>query len=330
MWGISWGGFNSIQMAMRPETPSALRAIVALEATDLLFKDDVHYIDGMMHLDEYVDHDRPAERAVAGAGVPDRRGDAVARGSTRRRGSSGGSASSATGRSGSAARSAPDYSRLRVPALLIGGWYDGYRDSVPRMLERCRRSPSARSSGPWNHAWPHDAVPGPGDRVAARDGALVGPLAEGRGQRDRPRAAVRRLRPRLVPAGHGRRRDPGRMAAGGRLAAGTVAGKASSRFATTASLASEKPARPGARGSVRALVGVEAGGWWGELRPDQGPWDAAEPRVRDRAAGRAAGDPRVPARRAARVGGRAAGELLRPHLRRGARTARSGWSPARG
>ena len=31
----------------------------------------------------------------------------------------------------------PDYARLTVPAYLIGGWYDGYRDSVPRMLAAC-------------------------------------------------------------------------------------------------------------------------------------------------------------------------------------------------
>src|SRR5208282_773138 len=38
MFGISWGGFNSIQ---------------AVDATEQLFHDDVHYIDGMMHFDEF-------------------------------------------------------------------------------------------------------------------------------------------------------------------------------------------------------------------------------------------------------------------------------------
>ena len=51
MWGISWGGFNSIQIAMR--RPPALKAIVAVEASDDMFHDDVHYIDGLLHLDEY-------------------------------------------------------------------------------------------------------------------------------------------------------------------------------------------------------------------------------------------------------------------------------------
>ena len=51
MFGISWGGFNSIQMAMRH--PPALKAILAVDATEQLFHDDMHYIDGMMHFDEF-------------------------------------------------------------------------------------------------------------------------------------------------------------------------------------------------------------------------------------------------------------------------------------
>ena len=51
MFGISWGGFNSIQLAMRH--PPALKAILAVDATEQLFHDDIHYIDGMMHFDEF-------------------------------------------------------------------------------------------------------------------------------------------------------------------------------------------------------------------------------------------------------------------------------------
>jgi len=51
MFGISWGAFNSIQMAMR--NPPALKAIVAIQGTDDLFHDDCHFIDGMMHVDCY-------------------------------------------------------------------------------------------------------------------------------------------------------------------------------------------------------------------------------------------------------------------------------------
>ena len=49
MFGISWGGFNSIQMAMR--NPPALKAFVSLMATEYLYQEDVHYMDGIMHTD---------------------------------------------------------------------------------------------------------------------------------------------------------------------------------------------------------------------------------------------------------------------------------------
>ena len=51
MMGISWSGFNSLQMAMR-HAPD-LKAIIAVDATAELFHDDVHYIDGMAHVDEF-------------------------------------------------------------------------------------------------------------------------------------------------------------------------------------------------------------------------------------------------------------------------------------
>ena len=51
MFGISWGGFNSIQMAMR--RPPALKAIVPVMATDDIYQDDVHFMDGIMHVDAY-------------------------------------------------------------------------------------------------------------------------------------------------------------------------------------------------------------------------------------------------------------------------------------
>ena len=132
MWGISWGGFNAIQVALR--RPPALKAIIAVDASDDLFHDDVHYIDGLLHLDEYVlmiDHlnmlppapDFPLDDA--GLGPP-----------VRHRAVADDLAGQAAGRAvtGGAHRCGRTTARLAVPAFLIGGWYDGYRDSVPRML----------------------------------------------------------------------------------------------------------------------------------------------------------------------------------------------------
>ena len=157
MWGISWGGFNAIQVALR--RPPALKAIIAVDASDDLFHDDVHYIDGLLHLDEYalmIDHlnalppapDFPLDEATL-----------------RRRADSEPWLLTWLGQQQDGpywrrASLRPDYSRLTVPAFLVGGWLDGYRDSIPRMLAACP-APVRVLIGPWNHAFPHDAVPGP-------------------------------------------------------------------------------------------------------------------------------------------------------------------------
>ena len=44
MIGISWGGFNGLQVAAR--RPPALKAIVTLCSTDDRYADDVHYMGG--------------------------------------------------------------------------------------------------------------------------------------------------------------------------------------------------------------------------------------------------------------------------------------------
>ena len=53
------------------------------------------------------------------------------------------------------------YDRIRIPSFFIGGWYDGYRDSIPRMLENVQ-APVKAIVGPWSHAWPHEPYPEPG------------------------------------------------------------------------------------------------------------------------------------------------------------------------
>src|SRR5687768_5430070 len=77
MFGISWGGFNSIQMAAR--NIPALKAIIAIDATEDLYQDDVHYMDGIMHLDSWemsmdLDNARPGapEYVVDDANFRDR------------------------------------------------------------------------------------------------------------------------------------------------------------------------------------------------------------------------------------------------------------------
>jgi uncharacterized protein len=164
MFGISWGGFNSIQMAMR--RPPALKAILAVAATEALFTEDVHYMDGIMHVDEFeVAMDLDQGRSGAPAFALDEATLARRMDST---------------------PWSLDYFRhqrmgpfwrapvrrledIRIPCFLIGGFQDGYRNSILRMLERVP-APVHAWLGPWNHDYPNQSIYGP--RVEWRDQAV--------------------------------------------------------------------------------------------------------------------------------------------------------------
>lgn len=158
IWGISWGGFNAIQLAMR--RPPALKAIIALMATDDLYRDDIHYIDGVLHVDEFalqIDHENslpaPPDYPTDAAYFRNRF-DAEPWIFTYLRHS----VDSDWWRRKSLRF---NYQSLTVPSFLIGGQLDGYRDAVLRMLDSVQ-APVKGLLGPWNHSFPDNAVPGPG------------------------------------------------------------------------------------------------------------------------------------------------------------------------
>jgi len=158
MFGLSWSGFNSIQMAVR--NPPALKAIIAIDATEDLFQDDVHYMDGIFHVDswemyqdlynalpaapdyvlddEYFENRFDTEPWMMTYKGQQRDGPFWDRASARDK-----------------------YEQIRIPTFHIGGWYDGYRDSLPRMLEHLV-APAKAMIGAWIHAWPHEPYPNPG------------------------------------------------------------------------------------------------------------------------------------------------------------------------
>ena len=157
MFGVSWGGFNSIHLAMR--NPPALKAIIAVDATDDLYQDDVHFMDGILHVDSWemsqdLDNARPgAPGYVVDEAYFRDRFDTEPWMMTYKRQQRDGPF---WDRTALKAR----YDSIRVPTFVIGGWYDGYRDSVPRMLEHVE-APVKAIVGPWSHAFPHDAHPAP-------------------------------------------------------------------------------------------------------------------------------------------------------------------------
>ena len=162
MMGISWGGFNGLQVAAR--RPPALKAIVTICSTDDRYADDVHYMGGarltagfgwaafffgaMCH---------PPDPALVGdrwrtmwlqrlQNLP-----LFMEPWTRHQ------HRDAYWRHGSVCE---DYGAIQCPVYAVGGWTDGYSNAVPRLVERLA-VPRKGLIGPWAHAYPHFALPGP-------------------------------------------------------------------------------------------------------------------------------------------------------------------------
>ncbi|MBA2717960.1 MAG: CocE/NonD family hydrolase [Chloroflexi bacterium] len=164
MWGISYGGFTSIQVALLH--PPHLAAIVPMMATDDRYTDDVHYLGGCATVSEL------SQYAVSMVGMNAMPPLAAYRGAAwavewrerleqtpiwlfewLRQQHDG-----PYWRQGSLA---PDYGRLTTPTFLIGGWMDEYVDAAVRMLERCTNAPRKALIGNWVHDLPDDAYPAP-------------------------------------------------------------------------------------------------------------------------------------------------------------------------
>jgi putative CocE/NonD family hydrolase len=162
MMGISWGGFNALQVAAR--RPPALKAIVTICSTDDRYRDDVHYM-GATKLNSgfawasflFGSVCRPPDPALAGEQWRDmwlRRLENVPLFLERwlrhqRR--------DAYWKHGSVCE---DYSAIQCAVYAVGGWTDGYTNAIPRLLEHLT-APRKGLIGPWAHGYPHVALPGP-------------------------------------------------------------------------------------------------------------------------------------------------------------------------
>ncbi len=171
MWGTSYSGFNSLQIAC--ERPPALRAVCAIYASDDRWTDDVHWRGGALRLVDLVDYCHymtamnvlPPVPAVWGDGWEqewqrrlatsepwvltwlreNRHGDYWRTGSVRLD-------ADGTG-----------YDRIDVPVMLVAGWADGYRNTSLRTIRALAANgvPHRLLAGPWAHADPTTAMPGP-------------------------------------------------------------------------------------------------------------------------------------------------------------------------
>ena len=138
MIGISWGGFNSLQIAAR--RPPALKAIITLCSTDDRYADDVHYMGGACWHDML-----PLGACDAAFAMPPPPDPAIVGERWREH-----VAAAARGNQPLIATLAgpPAPRRLlearlglrglrgdRVPVLAVGGWADGYTNAILRLLE---------------------------------------------------------------------------------------------------------------------------------------------------------------------------------------------------
>lgn len=160
--GISWGGFNGLQIAALQ--PPALKAVVSIASTDDRYADDVHYMGGTMVIDQISwashmfaintlapDPDLVGDRwrgmwmdRLKGSGLwlknwleHQRRDDFWKHGSV-----------------------CEDISRIEVPVYAVSGWADGYTRTVFRLMESLQ-GPKKGLVGPWAHKYPHIGTPGP-------------------------------------------------------------------------------------------------------------------------------------------------------------------------
>tara|TARA_R110000751_G_scaffold62237_3_gene128545 strand:- start:1422 stop:3437 length:2016 start_codon:yes stop_codon:yes gene_type:complete len=160
MMGISWGGFNSLQVAAM--TPPELKAIITLCSTVDRFADDIHYKGGNL-LNENLGWGAtmwsyssrapdPAlrenwremwlERLEAEPFLPSlwlrhqRRDSYWEHGSV-----------------------CESYDTIKAKVLAVGGWGDSYKNTVPQIVKNIPGSKGI--VGPWVHKYPHFAVPEP-------------------------------------------------------------------------------------------------------------------------------------------------------------------------
>lgn len=162
MMGISWGGFNSLQVAAL--RPPALKAVISIASTTDRYNDDIHYKNGC-HLSAQLSWAATMLAYQSRSPDPEIVGDRWLEMwmerlenepffleewlSHQRR--------DAFWKHGSICE---DYSAIEIPALVIAGWADGYRNT-PFLAVGGLGDNAKALVGPWVHKYPHFAWPKP-------------------------------------------------------------------------------------------------------------------------------------------------------------------------
>lgn len=163
MFGKSWGGFNSLQIAAR--RPPQIKAIIPMHFTDDRYADDVHYMGGCVLGSQMLAW--ASTMFVYNALPPDPRwvGDRWREIWLNRLSQTPPFVEEwlrhqhrdAYWQHGSVCE---DYSAIQCPVYAIGGWADAYTNAVPRLLAGLT-APKKGLIGPWAHNFPEDGRPDP-------------------------------------------------------------------------------------------------------------------------------------------------------------------------
>jgi len=163
LFGLSWGGFNALQLAAL--RPPEVGAIITVCSSDDRYADDVHYMGGCLLTDNlswasnmFAFNSCPPDPEVVGEGrwrslwmerlehsdlwlktwLQHQHRDAY-------------------WRHGSVCE---DYGAIQVPVMAVSGWRDGYTNPVFRLMENLD-VPRRAVVGSWGHKYPHQGGPGP-------------------------------------------------------------------------------------------------------------------------------------------------------------------------
>jgi predicted acyl esterase len=163
IFGISWGGFNGLQIAAH--RPPQLKAIISVASTDDRYADDVHYRGGCLLASEQLPwasrmfglNALPPDPLIVGENWRkiwlDRLEntppyiEAWMEHQTR-------------DKFWKHASVCENFADIECAVYAVGGWGDGYTNAIPRLLEGLP-GPKKGLIGPWSHGYPHAAIPGP-------------------------------------------------------------------------------------------------------------------------------------------------------------------------
>lgn len=162
MIGISWGGFNGLQIAARQ--PEALKTVITVGSTDDRYATDIHWLGGCLSKDNFdwsstmfAHNDLPPDPAIVGARWREmwrarmehqrpwilnwlrhqRRDEFWKQGSV-----------------------CEDFPAIKIPVYAVSGWADNYSETVPRLLAGLS-GPRLGLVGPWAHSYPYDVAVAP-------------------------------------------------------------------------------------------------------------------------------------------------------------------------